>query len=254
MSVLGIIPARYQSTRLPGKPLLDIRGKPIIQWVYEATAQVLQHIYVATDDERILDAVKAFQGKAVMTPQACPSGTDRCIAALPIIESHTKQQFDIILNIQGDEPLLHPALLQQLLTCFEDPTTEIATLVNPIIQQEDIFNEVEAKVVFDKNYKALYFSRSPIPYVIKEVQAHWLNQCTFYKHVGLYAFKRETLQAIKHLHQSSLEIAESLEQNRWLENGYTIKVAITKHESVPVDTLEDLERIRTGQRRPPTVS
>ncbi|MCG8340295.1 MAG: 3-deoxy-manno-octulosonate cytidylyltransferase [Cytophagales bacterium] len=248
MNVLGIIPARYQSTRLPGKPLVDIRGKPMIQWVYEAAAKVLKHVYVATDDERILRAVKAFKGKAVMTPQTCPSGTDRCIAALPTIESHANQPFDIILNIQGDEPLLYPAMLEKLLTCFEDPATEIATLVNPIIQQEDIFNAVEAKVVFDKNYRALYFSRSPIPYVIKEVQTKWLNQCTFYKHVGLYAFKRKTLQAIKHLQQSSLEIAESLEQNRWLENGYTIKVAITKHESVPVDTSADLERVkRTGQ-------
>lgn len=244
MNVLGIIPARYQSTRLPGKPLVDIGGKPMIQWVYEKTTQVLKHVYVATDDERIRSAVEAFKGKAVMTPRACPSGTDRCITALPTIENHTKQQFDIILNIQGDEPLLYPAMLEKLLTCFEDPTTEIATLIHPITQQEAIFKEVEAKVVFDKNYKALYFSRSPIPYVIKEKQAKWLNQCTFYKHVGLYAFKRATLQAIKQLQQSSLELAESLEQNRWLENGYTIKVAITKYESMPVDTLEDVERIK----------
>jgi 3-deoxy-manno-octulosonate cytidylyltransferase (CMP-KDO synthetase) len=244
MRFLGIIPARYASTRFPGKPLVDIAGKRMVQRVYERAAEMLEEVWVATDDARIEEAVKGFGGKVVMTSQACSSGTDRCREAVEKIAAATHRSFDVVINIQGDEPLLHPEMLENLMSCFEDDTAEIATLVNPIVHQEDIFNQGEVKVVFDRNKEALYFSRSPVPYVMEADKADWLERHRFYKHVGVYAYRIDVLRRITELPVSPLEATERLEQNRWLENGYRIKVEITDHESVPVDTPEDLERVQ----------
>jgi 3-deoxy-manno-octulosonate cytidylyltransferase (CMP-KDO synthetase) len=244
MKFIGIIPARYASTRFPGKPLVDIAGKRMIQRVYERAADTLKEVWVATDDARIEQAVKDFGGRVVMTSEGCPSGTDRCREATDKIMATRDGAFDVVINIQGDEPFLHPEMLEKLMSCFDDETADIATLVNPILYPEDIFNPSEAKVVFDKNRNALYFSRSPVPYVMEVEEADWLRHHRFYKHVGVYAYRMKVLREITELSVSSLEDAERLEQNRWLENGYTIRVEITDQESVPVDTPEDLERIK----------
>ena len=244
MRFLGIIPARYASTRFPGKPLVDIAGKVMIQRVYERASDVLEEVWVATDDARIEEAVKGFGGKVVMTSESCPSGTDRCREALERIQETTDRSFDVVINIQGDEPFLHPEMLEKLMSCFDDERAHIATLVNPAVYEDEIFNPSEVKVVFDKNKDALYFSRSPIPYLMEVDKADWLEHHTFYKHVGIYAYRMDVLREITELPVSSLEATERLEQNRWLENGYRIKVEITDHESVPVDTPEDLERIQ----------
>jgi 3-deoxy-manno-octulosonate cytidylyltransferase (CMP-KDO synthetase) len=243
MRFIGVIPARYASTRFPGKPLVDIAGKMMIQRVYERTTEVLEEVWVATDDVRIEVAVKGFGGKVVMTSEACPSGTDRCREAVEKIEATTGKSFDVVVNVQGDEPLLHPEMLERLMSCFDDETADIATLANPIVEPEEIFNLNEAKVVFDKGKHALYFSRSPVPHVMDVEKADWLEHHRFYKHVGVYAYKIDVLRKITELPVSSLEATERLEQNRWLENGYRIKVEITNHESIPVDTPEDLERV-----------
>jgi 3-deoxy-manno-octulosonate cytidylyltransferase (CMP-KDO synthetase) len=244
MSFLGVIPARYASTRFPGKPLADIAGKKMIQRVYERAVGSLEEVWVATDDARIEAAVKGFGGRVVMTSGACPSGTDRCREAAEKIEAAAKRSFDVVINIQGDEPLLHPEMIDRLKSCFEDGTVEIATLVNPVSEAEEIFNPNEVKVAFDRRGHALYFSRSPIPYVMAVAKEEWLGRHTFYKHVGIYAYRRQVLEAITRLEASPLETAERLEQNRWLENGYRIKVEITRHESIPVDTPEDVERVQ----------
>jgi 3-deoxy-manno-octulosonate cytidylyltransferase (CMP-KDO synthetase) len=223
---------------------VDIAGKMMIQRVYERAAQVLEEVWVATDDARIEEAVKGFGGKVVMTSEACASGTDRCREAAERITATTERSFDVVVNIQGDEPFLHPEMLERLTSCFDDEKADIATLANPAIYKEDLFNPSEAKVVFDKNKDALYFSRSPVPYVMEVDEADWLEHHTFYKHVGVYAYKMDVLRKITELPVSSLEATERLEQNRWLENGFRIKVEITDHESVPVDTPEDLKRIQ----------
>jgi 3-deoxy-manno-octulosonate cytidylyltransferase (CMP-KDO synthetase) len=244
MKFLGVIPARYASTRFPGKPLVDIAGKTMIQRVYERAAEVLEDVWVATDDARIEETVKGFGGRVVMTSADCPSGTDRCREAAEKIVAASKGSFDVVINIQGDEPFLHPEMLEKLKSCFSDGTADIATLVNPVVEAEEIFNPSEAKVVFNKKNDALYFSRSPVPYLMEVEKADWHERHTFYKHVGVYAYTMDALRKITELAVSPLEAAERLEQNRWLENGYRIKVEITEHESVPVDTPEDLERIQ----------
>ncbi len=244
MKFLGVIPARYASTRFPGKPLVEIAGKPMIQRVYERAAEALEEVWVATDDARIREAVEAFGGRVVMTSEDCPSGTDRCREAAEKITATTNRSFDVVINIQGDEPFLHPEMLEKLKRCFDDGTADIATLVNPVVHLEEIFNPSEAKVVFDRGRDALYFSRSPVPYVMEAEEKDWLARHTFYKHVGVYAYRMEALRKIAELEVSPLEAAERLEQNRWLENGYRIRVEITEHESVPVDTPEDLERVQ----------
>ena len=243
MKFLGVIPARYASTRFPGKPLVDIAGKPMIQRVYERASEALEEVWVATDDTRIEEAVQGFGGRVVMTAEACPSGTDRCREAAEKIAAATDLSFDVVINIQGDEPFLHPEMFESLKSCFDDGTADIATLVNPVVELEEIFNPSEAKVVFDKDKDALYFSRSPVPYVMEVEKADWLEHHTFYKHVGVYAYKMEVLKEITELSVSPLEATERLEQNRWLEHGYKIKVEITHHESIPVDTPEDLKRV-----------
>lgn len=241
MKFIGIIPARYASTRFPAKPLALLGGKPVIQRVYEQVAGILDDAWVATDDERIEQAVKAFGGKVVMTSTAHKSGTDRCY------EAYTKvgQGFDVVVNIQGDEPFIQRSQLEAVKACFDDASTQIATLVKPF-SADDAFEVLEnvnsPKVVVNKNFQALYFSRSIIPYQRNADKQDWLKGHTYYKHIGLYAYRAEVLQEITALPQSSLELAESLEQLRWLENGYTIKVGLSDVETIGIDTPQDLER------------
>ena len=241
MKFIGIIPARYASTRFPAKPLALLGGKPVIQRVYEQVAGILDDAWVATDDERIEQAVKAFGGKVVMTSTAHKSGTDRCY------EAYTKvgQGFDVVVNIQGDEPFIQRSQLEAVKACFDDASTQIATLVKPF-SADDAFEVLEnansPKVVVNKNFQALYFSRAIIPYQRNVGKQDWLKGHTYYKHIGLYAYRAAVLQEITALPQSSLELAESLEQLRWLENGYTIKVGLSDVETIGIDTPQDLER------------
>lgn len=241
LSFVGIIPARYASTRFPAKPLAFLGGKQVIQHVYEQVSKVLDAVYVATDDQRIVEAVEAFGGKVVMTSSAHKSGTDRCREAVDKIG----KSFDVVINIQGDEPFIQPSQLKTLMECFSDIQTQIATLVKPFSEKsdwKDLQNANSPKVVIDSNDFALYFSRSVIPYIRGEEQEKWLNQHVFYKHIGLYAYRLEVLNEITSLPQSSLELAESLEQLRWIENGYKIKVGKTNVETIGIDTPEDLEK------------
>lgn len=239
MKTIGIIPARYASTRFPAKPLAMLGGKPVIQRVYEQVNGLLDYVVVATDDERILEAVKAFGGNAVMTSVNHKSGTDRCREAHHLCGG----DYDIVVNIQGDEPFIHKSQIESLVACFNDESTDIATLVKPFVPA-DGFDKLEnvnsPKVVVDANMNALYFSRSIIPYQRNRDKAEWLANHTYYKHIGLYAYRSNVLEEITGLPQSSLELAESLEQLRWLENGYKIKVGITDVETIGIDTPQDL--------------
>ena len=240
MKFLGIIPARYASTRFPAKPLAMLGGKTVIQRVYEQVTGVLDDAYVATDDERIEAAVKAFGGKVVMTSVDHKSGTDRCYEACTKIGG----DFDVVVNIQGDEPFIQPDQVRALIACFEDPRIQIATLAKQFDTNADIFDPNKVKVVCSSLQTALYFSRSAIPYCRGKEQGEWSAVIPFYKHVGMYAYRPEVLREITALPQGKLEKAESLEQLRWLENGYKIAVRFTDHESVGIDTPEDLERVR----------
>ncbi len=244
MNVLGIIPARYGSTRLEGKPLLDICGKPMIQHVYEQAKKLLNHVVVATDDERIVKVVEDFGGHVVMTSADHNTGTNRCLEAYRVYAKRHEQKFDVIVNIQGDEPLLDPEQIRLLISCFYDGITEMATLVIPVKESDTSFAKSGVFVVLDRLKNALYFSRSVIPFVRDADTSEWQKKHTFYKHIGMYAFKPESLVEFASLLQTSLEVAESLEQNRWLENGKKIKVEITEIETLGVDTQEDLERVR----------
>lgn len=244
MRFLALIPARYASTRFPGKPLANILGKPMIQHVWERCRAVFgEDCYVATDDFRIQEAVEAFGGPVVMTSAEHRSGTDRCAEALAIVERTTGRSYDVVVNIQGDEPFVASAQLEQIRACFDDAQTQIATLIKPFGKGEDIFNPNSPKVVVSVTGYALYFSRSVIPNLRGSDPETWQEQHTYYKHIGLYAYRAETLRAITRLEPSPLEIAESLEQLRWLENGYRIKTAVTNAESHGIDTPEDLDRI-----------
>lgn len=244
MNFLALIPARYASTRFPGKPLADIHGKPMIQRVYERCAELFgADCFVATDDARIEEAVMGFGGRVIMTSTAHRSGTDRCAEALETAERLTGQKFDVVVNIQGDEPFIASEQLQQIRACFADPGTQIATLVKPFGEDEDIFNENSPKVVVSTAGYALYFSRSVIPFLRGVPKEEWRKRHVFYKHIGLYAYRSEVLREVTGLEPSTLEVAESLEQLRWLENGYRIKTAVTTLESHAIDTPEDLQHI-----------
>lgn len=238
MKFIGIIPARYESTRFPGKPLVDIKGKPMIQWVYENASKALNEVYVATDDDRIVKAIKAFGGKVVKTLPTHQSGTDRCAEAAQALSS--KVDFDVVVNIQGDEPFIQAEQIELLKACFQT-NAEIATLVKKIDSNEELFNPNRPKVVLAKNKDALYFSRSPIPFVRGVDKENWTTKQTFWAHIGMYAFKSDVLQEITKLKQGNLELTESLEQLRWLENGYLIKTAETQTQSIGIDTPEDLQ-------------
>ena len=244
MNVLILIPARYASTRFPGKPLAEIGGKPMIQHVVEKAQLVSQDAFVATDDQRIYDRDVGFGGKVVMTSADHKSGTDRCCEAYRHIVADYRKTYDVVVNIQGDEPFIQPSQLNAVKACFEDPTTQIATLVKPFTADEPfavLENVNSPKVVVNKNWNALYFSRSIIPYQRNADREDWLKGHTYYKHIGLYAYRTEVLREITALPQSSLELAESLEQLRWLENGYKIKVGISEVETIGIDTPQDLK-------------
>jgi 3-deoxy-manno-octulosonate cytidylyltransferase (CMP-KDO synthetase) len=240
MRFLAVIPARYASTRFPGKPLALLGGKTMIQRVYEQVCGLFDEVCVATDDERIASAVQAFGGKVMMTSVDHKSGTDRCNEAADRMGS-----FEVIVNVQGDEPFIHADQLETLKRCFDDAQTEIATLVKPFPADDPyalLENVNSPKVVIDRHQRALYFSRSIIPFQRSKAPDQWLANHIYYKHIGLYAYKRDVLRAITALPQSPLELAESLEQLRWLENGYTIKVGVTNRETIGIDTPEDLQR------------
>ena len=237
MKFIAIIPARYQSTRFPGKPLALINEKSMIQWVYENVVKAVSEAWVATDDERIFEAVQKFGGKAVKTLSTHQSGTDRCAEAALIIGEKTS--FDVVINVQGDEPFIQPNQIELLKSCFV-ADTEIATLIKRIDTTEELFNPNRPKVVTDNRQNAMYFSRSPIPFVRGVENKNWLEEHVFWAHIGMYAYKTEVLQKISKLKQGELEHAESLEQLRWLENGFKIKTAITEHQSIGIDTPEDL--------------
>ena len=237
-----IIPARYASTRFPGKPLAMIGGKTMIERVYNQAAKVIDNVYVATDDKRISDAVAAFGGKAVMTSSAHRSGTDRIAEAASLIFRNEMTSDKVIINVQGDEPFILPEQIASLRDCFNDATVEIATLVREVKPDEDLFNPNHPKVILSGSMDAIYFSRSVIPYVRDREKSEWLSCHRFYKHLGIYGYRASTLDAITRLPQSALEKAESLEQNRWIENGYRIRVSVTEWESLGIDTPEDLEK------------
>ncbi|MBR5492792.1 MAG: 3-deoxy-manno-octulosonate cytidylyltransferase [Alistipes sp.] len=236
-----IIPARYASTRFPAKPLALLGGKPVIQRVYEQVSGVVSDVVVATDDERIYSAVEGFGGRVVMTSTNHKSGTDRCW------EAYQKQgeEYDVVINVQGDEPFIAHSQLRAIMDCFNDETTDIATLVKPFTEEdgvEALENPNSPKVVLDKQSRAIYFSRSVIPYLRGVEREEWLKKHTYYKHIGMYAFRADVLRQVTSLEQSPLELAESLEQLRWLENGYKIGVGISDVETVGIDTPEDLQK------------
>lgn len=241
----GIIPARYASSRFPGKPLVMIGGKSMIRRVYEQASKALELVYVATDDMRIFDAVAAFGGKAVMTSPGHQSGTDRCAEATERIMKETGKNIDVVVNVQGDEPFIRPEQISLLMECFDQADVEIATLIRQCEAGEDIFNPNQPKVVIDKNGNAIYFSRAAIPYIRDAGKESWSARHVFYKHIGLYAYRTETLKRITGMNRSSLELAESLEQNRWLENGIKIRTAVTLWESIGIDTPDDLEKAKS---------
>lgn len=241
MKFIGVIPARYASTRFPGKPLAMLGGKSVIQRVYEQVSSVLDSAYVATDDERIRQAVEAFGGKAVMTSPDHKSGTDRIEEAVRKIGG----SFDVVINIQGDEPFIQRSQLEEIIRCFDDAETQIATLGKPFDKAQGfaaVENPNSPKIVVDNRGYALYFSRSVIPFIRGKETTEWIDHYPFLKHLGIYAYRTEVLHEITRLPQSSLELAESLEQLRWLQNGYRIKVGLTDVETVGIDTPEDLER------------
>lgn len=238
MKFIGIIPARYASTRFPGKPLALLGEKPVIQHVYEKVAAVLEAAYVATDDERIYDVVKSFGGQVVMTRTDHKSGTDRIEEAIEKIGG----EWDVVVNVQGDEPFVAKSQLDTICHCFDDPTTQIATLGKPFESMEAVQNPNSPKIVVDNMGFAMYFSRSVIPYVRGKEKSSWLTHYPFLKHLGIYAYRKDVLRQVTQLPQSSLEIAENLEQLRWLQNGFKIKVGTTDVETVGIDTPQDLER------------
>ena len=238
MKTLGIIPARFASTRFPGKPLIDIKGKSMIQRVYEQAlkATCLSKVIIATDDERIYNHAKELNFNVVYTDKTHQSGTDRCAEVL----ANSNEYFDVVINIQGDEPYINPIQIEEVCGCFTDTKTDIATLIKKITSQEDLFNTNKPKVVKTPNDFALYFSRQTIPFLRGVEPSEWLNNNTFYKHIGIYGYRSEVLKKITTLSVSSLEKLESLEQLRWLENGFNIKVKETFYEAISIDTPADL--------------
>ena len=248
LRVIAIIPARYASTRFPAKPLAVLGGKMVVERVYEQVKKAIDKVVVATDDERICDAVWSFGGEVVMTSSEHRSGTDRCAEAY----NKLGYEADIVLNIQGDEPFVAPEQIEALIKCFESEKIDIATLVKPFSAEDGIDaleNPNSPKVVINEACEAIYFSRSVVPYIRGVERSEWLKSHTFYKHIGIYAFRAKTLKEVTTLPQSSLEKAESLEQLRWLDSGYKIGVGVTDIETVGIDTPEDLERAEQFLRK-----
>lgn len=241
MRIAAIIPARYHSTRLPAKPLQKLGGKSIIEWVYSAVKAVIKDVVVATDDVRIGEEVERFGGCAIMTSEAHRSGTDRCAEALTKMGG----DYDVVINVQGDEPFIRREHIEALIACFNNPETEIATLAKPMTSAEDmadIHNPNSVKVVTDLRGRALYFSRAAIPFQRDVEQSEWSKHHTYLKHIGIYAFRAQTLRDVTSLDTSLLEQTEKLEQLRWLEHGYYISVAKTPYATMGIDTPEDLQR------------
>jgi len=245
MRFIGIIPARYSSSRFPGKPLALINGKTMIQRVYEQVikTEILTDVIIATDDQRIENHIKDFGGKVVLTSTEHKSGTDRCFeAACKLKPIADIKEDDVIINIQGDEPYINPNQITQVINCFKNKEVRIATLIKKINNEDELFNPNVVKCITSNNQKAIYFSRNPIPYIRNKPIKEWLNVHTFYKHIGIYAYYFSMLKTIVKLEQTSLEIAESLEQLRWLENDLSIYTEITNFESIAVDTPEDIDK------------
>lgn len=242
MKIIGIIPARYGSSRFPGKPLVEIDGKSMIQRVYEQASKCvrLDAVVVATDDVRIADEVSAFGGNFHLTSTDHQSGTDRCAEVI-----RKKTGFDVVINIQGDEPYIDPAQIELLISCFDASTVQLATLVKKVVSEEELFNSNIPKVVLNASQEAVYFSRHPIPFIRGKEKEVWLEEQDFYKHIGIYGYTASTLLEITKLEPSSLELAERLEQLRWIENGYTIQTRTTSIETFAVDAPEDLIKIKT---------
>ncbi len=244
---VGIIPSRYQSSRFPGKPLADIVGKPMIQRVYERVKKILDSVVVATDDERIFNAVENFGGIAIMTSASHRTGTERCAEALEKFETIASKIFDVVINIQGDEPFIKKEQIELLMSNFADENTQIATLIKPIENTEILFDSNRPKVVIDKQGFAMYFSRSPIPHLRNVEEDNWQKKHTYFQHIGMYAYRSDVLKEIAKLRPTVLEKAESLEQLRWLEHGYKIRTTVTEYETYGIDTPEDIENaIRMG--------
>lgn len=241
MKILGIIPARYASSRFPGKPLVDIGGKTMIQRVYEQAKKCrsLSEVIVATDDDRIFNHVNGFGGVAVMTGANHQSGTDRCAEV-----ARLHPGYDVIINIQGDEPFIDPEQITKLTNCFNDANTQLATLVKRILTEQELHNANSPKVVINKLSEAIYFSRATLPHIRGQEPENWLEFHTFFKHIGIYGYRADVLQEVTKLPVSPLEKAESLEQLRWIDNGYRIKVAETELETHAVDVPEDLEKLK----------
>ncbi len=243
MRILGVVPARYASTRLPGKPLVDIGGRSMVRRVVEQArgSDRLSAVVVATDDQRVFDHVRSFGGEAVMTSSEHPSGTDRCWEAL---EQVGKDRFDAVVNVQGDEPFIVPEQIDELCACLLEPGVAIATLAQVVSDDRDLENPGEVLITTDVRMDALYFSRAAIPLLRNAKAGPRSAQFRFLKHVGLYAYTREALERIVHLPPSPLEQAEALEQLRWLENGMKVRIGLTVHPSFCVDTPADLEEAR----------
>jgi 3-deoxy-manno-octulosonate cytidylyltransferase (CMP-KDO synthetase) len=243
MKFVGIIPARYASTRFPAKVLAMLNGKTVIQRVYEQVKDCFDDLYVATDDSRIAEVVTSFGGKAIMTSEDCKNGTERCFDACCKLNIDC----DVVVNVQGDEPFIQRKQIESLMACFADERTDIATLVKPFEQAdgwERLSNPNSPKVVLNADNFAMYFSRSVVPYLRGVEQSEWLDNHVFYKHLGVYAYRLNVLKEITSLQQTPLDKVESLEQLRWLEHGYKIKVGVTNIETIGIDTPEDLERAK----------
>ena len=240
MKILGIIPARYESSRFPGKVLADIKGMSMVERVYKQAieSELLDKTVIATEDSKVVDHVNNFGGEVVLTDANHASGTDRCFEAL----KKQPEDYDYVINIQGDEPFINPSQIDELARLL-DGEAELATLIKKITTNDELFNMGEVKTVFNEDMEALYFSRQPIPYYRSIAELDWLQNHDYYKHIGIYAYRSDILQKISELPVSVLEKAESLEQLRWLENGFRIKLAITEHESVCIDTQEDLDKV-----------
>lgn len=240
MKILGVIPSRYSSSRFPGKPLIDLAGKSMIQRVYEGAIQCsdLDRVIVATDDIRIFDHVQRFGGDVLMTSDQHESGTDRCGEVLDKFP-----EYDVIVNIQGDEPMVDPNQLQELLAAFSSDRVHIATLGIAVKSQAELFNPNRIKVALNANGNALFFSRNPIPFGAQILEAHWLEKYPYVRHIGLYAYRSQTLRKLVKLKPCAIEKQESLEQLRWMYYGYSINVVLTEIETPNIDTPEDIEQV-----------
>jgi 3-deoxy-manno-octulosonate cytidylyltransferase (CMP-KDO synthetase) len=243
MKFIGIIPARYDSTRFPGKPLVDIKGKTMIKRVYEQATQVLEKVVVATDDERIFQEVERFGGEVVMTKETHRSGTDRCEEAVSKLNLQENEEEVVVINIQGDEPFIKPEQIKELISCFDDPTAEISSLYRLIKAPEDVFNPNMPKLVLNNNSEAIYFSRSPIPCIKSQEKDNWIMLNDFFAHIGIYAYRLDILKKIVKLKEGHLEKMEGLEQLRWIENRFRVKMKKSDFQTHGIDTPEDLEKV-----------